>query len=58
MKAYVMPKWTDESIFDLVDWEANTIAQKKIRRENRLIILKLEFGLFAAEQILLNLTLT
>ncbi len=40
-------KWTTADIFNLIDWDARSQASKRIRRDNRLSILKLEFGWFA-----------
>ncbi len=39
--------WLSPSIFPLVDWAARANAGTKIRREQRLTVTKLEFGLFA-----------
>ncbi len=39
--------WLSPSIFPSVDWAARANAGTKIRREQRLTITKLEFGLFA-----------
>ena len=40
-------KWSSPATFNRVDWKARTIAFKKIRRNNKITIFKLEFGLFA-----------
>ena len=40
-------RWSSPDTFELVDWEAKAYAYKRIKRDSRITVTKLEFGLFA-----------